>query len=243
MVVEKLSKSKTVAAMQTLSTGTQFPLATSSGVMSSSNAASLEDGQNNRTKPALDVRTYQRTHSGTSKKDVAYSSNSHSHPHQTSAGTSVDIETKEEDKWGGSKKADTMNFFHNVHEHERFVKSLNATFITLIMKKLGQLEARDFRPISLIGSTYKILAKVLVNRLQPIVGNLISNSHNTFNGGRQILDSVLIANKYLDSRLRSGIPGVLCKLDLDKAFDHVNWDFLFYILRCTRFGPKWRKWI
>jgi hypothetical protein len=68
-----------------------------------------------------------------------------------------------------------MNFFHKFHEHERFVKSLNATFISLIPKKLGQLEVREFRPISLIGSVYKILAKVLANRLQPIVGNLISN--------------------------------------------------------------------
>jgi hypothetical protein len=197
-VVEKLYKSKTIAAMQTLSTGTQFPLATSFGAMSSSNATSLEDGQNNRTKPAPYVRTNQRTHFGTSKKDVAYHSNSHSHPRQTSAGTSINIKTREEDKWGGSKKADLMNFFHNVHEHERFVKSLNATFITLIPKKLGQLEARDFRPISLIGSVYKILAKVLANRLQrivflisrlqPSVGNLISNSQNAFLGGRQILD-------------------------------------------------------
>jgi hypothetical protein len=69
-----------------------------------------------------------------------------------------------------------MNFFHNFHEHERFVKSLNATFISLIPKKLGQLEARDFGPINMIGSVYKILAKVLANRLPPIVGHLISNS-------------------------------------------------------------------
>jgi hypothetical protein len=82
------------------------------------------------------------------------------------------------------------------------VKSLNDTFITLIPKKLGQLKARDFRPISLIGSIYKVLAKVLANRLQPIVGNLISNSQNAFIGGRQILDSVLIANECLDNRLR-----------------------------------------
>jgi hypothetical protein len=140
-------------------------------------------------------------------------------------------------------KADLMNFFHNFHEHERFVKGLNATFITLILKKLGQLETRDFRPISLIGSVYKILAKVLASRLQPIVGTLISNNQNTFIGGRQILDSVLIANECPDSRLRLGIHGVLCKLDLEKAFDCVNWDFLFYILRRIGFGPKWRKWI
>jgi len=88
---------------------------------------------------------------------------------------------------------------------------LNATFITLIPMKLGQL---DFRPISLIGSVYKILAKVLANRLQRIVGNLISNSQNAFIGGLHILDSVLIANECLDNRLRSRIPRVLCKLDL-----------------------------
>jgi hypothetical protein len=43
--------------------------------------------------------------------------------------------------------------------------------------------------------------------------------------------------------LRSGIPGVLCKLDLEKTFDHVNWNFLYYILRRTGFGSKWWKWI
>lgn len=96
MVVGKLSKSKIVVVVQTLSTRTQFPPATSSGAMSSLNAASMADGQNNRTKPALDVRTNQRTHFGTSKKDVAYRSDSHSRPHHTSAGSSVSIETNGE---------------------------------------------------------------------------------------------------------------------------------------------------
>jgi hypothetical protein len=82
-----------------------------------------------------------------------------------------------------------------------------------------------------VDSFYKILAKVLVGRLKHVMGDLISNCQNTFIGGRQILDSILIANECLDSRLKLGVPGVMCKLDLEKAYDRVNWDFLLYVLR------------
>ena len=107
-------------------------------------------------------------------------------------------------------KEEVMGFCRDFHNHGRFVKSLNATFIVLIPKKRGAEDLRDFRPISLVGGLYKWLTKVLANRLKTVVGKVVSKAQNAFVKGRQILDAVLVANEVLDSVLKSKEGAVMC---------------------------------
>lgn len=118
-----------------------------------------------------------------------------------------------------------MEVFHYFHVNMCFEKSFNANFVALIPKKKGANDLGDFRPISLIGGFYKLLAKVLSLRLRKVINKLISDSQHAFVGERQFIDASFIANEVVDERLQSGVPGLLCKMDIEKVYDYVNWDF------------------
>ncbi|RVX10791.1 LINE-1 retrotransposable element ORF2 protein [Vitis vinifera] len=140
-------------------------------------------------------------------------------------------------------KDEVLGFFKEFYERGKFVRSLNTTFLVLIPKKCGAEDLSDFRPISLVGGLYKLLAKVLANRLKKVVGKVVSSSQNAFVEGRQILDAALVANEVIDSVLKRKERGVLCKLDLEKAYDRINWDFLLSVMQRMGFGEKWIGWI
>ncbi|RVX02203.1 hypothetical protein CK203_025476 [Vitis vinifera] len=87
------------------------------------------------------------------------------------------------------------------------------------------------------------VSMVLANRLKKVVGKVILEAQIAFVEGRQILDASLIANEAIDSILKNNYCGILCKLDIEKTYDHVNWTFLLSVLHKMGFGEKWIRWM
>ena len=136
-------------------------------------------------------------------------------------------------------KGEVMSVFKDFFVFGKFVKSMNSTFIVMVPKKEGADDFKDFRPISLVGSLYKLIAKVLANRLKKVMSRLVNKAQNAFVEGRQILDASLIANEVIDSMMRRKEKGILCKLDVEKAYNKLNWKFLLTILKEMGLGRKW----
>ncbi|XP_071688580.1 uncharacterized protein [Rutidosis leptorrhynchoides] len=119
----------------------------------------------------------------------------------------------------------------------------NSSFITLIPKVANPVNLNEYRPISLIGSFYKIIAKLLSNRIKKVIPNLVGFEQSAFIKGRNIMDGVLFANESLEFLRSKHIKSMVFKVDFEKAFDSLNWDFLDEMMLLMGFGSKWRKWI
>lgn len=88
--------------------------------------------------------------------------------------------------------------FDQLHANEVVPRSLLAYFVALIPKVSSPMMLKDFRPISLLGSIYKLLSKVLAKRLAGVMNSIISSSQSTFIKGRQLVDGVLVINEVVD---------------------------------------------
>ncbi|GKE92266.1 RNA-directed DNA polymerase, eukaryota, partial [Tanacetum coccineum] len=132
-----------------------------------------------------------------------------------------------------------LEFFESGH----IPRGCNASFIALIPKVHDAKIVKDFRPISLIGSIYKIIVKILANRLCNVLPCLISEVQSAFVTNRNILDGSFMLDELLLWCKHKRKSAMIFKVNFEKAFDSVKWDYILDTLKAFGFGQKWRKWI
>jgi len=133
----------------------------------------------------------------------------------------------------------------NFFKHNQLLSEQNHTFLALIPKKLGASNVQQFCPISLCNIIYKIISKILANRLKPLLAKFISPLQTAFVPNRLIHDNSILAYEMLHTlkskRGRGGLIAV--NIDMEKAFDKMEWSFLLAILQKLGFHPTWINWI
>lgn len=119
---------------------------------------------------------------------------------------------------------------------------VNETIVSLI-PKIPDLESiSQLRPISCCNFIYKVISKVMVSILKPLLNKLISPQQSAFVGGRLIQDNLMVAQEafhYLRKKRASNNCGFAIKLDMNKAYDRVDWNFLRAVLISFGFSPMW----
>ncbi|XP_057803416.1 uncharacterized protein LOC131018725 [Salvia miltiorrhiza] len=140
-------------------------------------------------------------------------------------------------------KGDLFQVLKDFHSNGKNSRGCNSSFIILIPKKDEACELADFRPISLISSLYKVIAKILTGRLKKVVDSIISENQSAFVSSRYILDGVVILNEAIAEAKKQKIGRIIFKIDFAKAYDSVEWDFIDVMLDRLNFHPVWRKLI
>lgn len=126
------------------------------------------------------------------------------------------------------------------------MKHINFTYITLIPKVKHPKEMVYLRPISLCNVLFKIISKIMANRLNDLLPKIISLNQGAFVPGRNISDNKILASEiatYLFRRRRGKKGFISLKLDISKAYDCTEWGFLRHILTKLGFSARWVKWV
>ena len=121
--------------------------------------------------------------------------------------------------------------------------SQNVSILSLIFKKGDPEKIKNYRPISLTNVDYRILAFILAQRMQNVIGTIVSSNQTGYIKGRFIgtnVRAILNICEYIENNNSSGI---LLQLDFEKAFDSVEWSFLISVLKKYNFGENFINWI
>ena len=123
-------------------------------------------------------------------------------------------------------------------------KGLNSTILALIPKKDSAVEMRDYRPISCCNVIYKVISKIIANRLKGTLPQCISYNQSAFVKDRLLVENLLLATEIVKDYHKEDIsPRCAMKIDLAKAFDSVHWPFLLNTLRALNMPDEFIHWI
>jgi hypothetical protein len=140
-------------------------------------------------------------------------------------------------------KGEVRLLFDQFHGSTKLPSGFSSFFVALIPKIHSPFSLGDFRPISLLGCLYKIIAKVLTARLARVMELIVDPTQSAFLKGRNLVDGVVVINEVVDLARRNGQSCVILKVDFEKAYDSVERSFLEYMLRRFGFCDKWLDWI
>ncbi|KAL2228627.1 UNVERIFIED_CONTAM: hypothetical protein Sindi_1842400 [Sesamum indicum] len=126
----------------------------------------------------------------------------------------------------------------------KLLKQVNSTLLALIPKVHTPITVGDFRPISCCNVLYKIITKLMVQRLSMVLDKIISPCQGAFIPGRSIGDNIMLAQELFTGYNQARLPPrCALKVDIRKAYDTVEWDFLLAVLQLFDFPPTFTRWI
>nr|CAD1823427.1 unnamed protein product [Ananas comosus var. bracteatus] len=140
------------------------------------------------------------------------------------------------------EEVDILDIFNSFFSGPLDLSGINCSWVCPIPKKSKVTTAKDLRLISLIHSMAKIISKVLASRLQPHLDCLINPYQTAFIKGRHILDNFYTAHIFTHHLQSSKQKAALLKINFERAFDNVDWDFLLELLKAKGFGENWIRW-
>ncbi|XP_071739552.1 uncharacterized protein [Rutidosis leptorrhynchoides] len=129
-------------------------------------------------------------------------------------------------------------------DNGQLLKEINHTIIALVPKVQSPSKVTDYRPIVCCNVIYKCISKIITNRIKGCLDDIVSLNQSAFIPGRCISDNILLTQELMKNyHLHNGGPWCAFKVDIQKAYDTVNWDFLQFILIQFGFHSVMVKWI